>query len=793
MFELYYKKKVQGITYWAGILIVFCLTNISVYAQFKDLDVPKNSPKIESAEIWTVSNIGDRPTIVHNSKSVVPLFFYNRGYDVETVSDGITRLMYEQGVHFHVMDCAVNWGNESYSMLVERINAVKAIDPDAVFLLRLYLWAPGKWGRLHPDEIIHTANGNIYGGPYACTSYSSKKWIDQTLVRIDNTFLFMKNHGIYDSVAGVVLCAGGTGEWNLWTYKPLNKGETGSTDIVDYSPAMKKYSSNWMKTRYKNINNVIARYKMTLKSFTDIPLPDENIMKGRNEQEWFRSPGTVSSIRALDYSQAYADAVADAMLSFASRVRTITNGKRIVGTWFGQHLQATYGGSWGAHKNGYLSERRILISHDIDLIMTPPLYITSYGGGSASMQNFPDVWQRHGKFCLYEMDTPSYLLIKNYKPQEWMHHDMRSTYWGINGVPYKLRRLPHTLKETIAFYRRAFGICLIGGYGIQFWDMEGRMRKLPHGVFYDDSDVLAEFGYMRRIFKESLKQSRKSVAEIVLIYDNESIKYTRPLNNDYQIDLLVRRKHVETSQIEALNHCGAPYDVAYLSDFNELPEYKLYIFLNTWGISDRQIKNIHDRLAKENSSAVWVYAPGYVKSKKLDLAYIKKATGISVQKISAGITCMENTSNAITLGINPFFSKSVAIANPRFVLEPTNNPNVTMWGKDHDTGALLAGMRKMPGGWTSYYTSTSPLTTQTWADIAKQSGCHLYTCPGFYLRINKSYIMIHGITAGKINVTLPTVCTVTDIFSKKIIARNSNKFILYPKSGDFFTSILHLE
>ncbi len=762
-------------------------------AQFANIPLSKTAPVIDSQEIWNVENVGNRPTIMHNNIPIVPLFFYNRGYDVETVTDGITQMLTKEGVSLHIIDCPINWGNETYGNLVERIKAIKSINPNAYFLLRLYLWAPAKWGKLYPDEIVHTENGTVYQGPFACSSFSSQKWIDQTLARIDNTFLFMKKNNIYDDVIGVITCAGGSGEWNLWSYKPANTSDKEITNVADYSPVMKKYLSSWLEKKYTSIESLNAAYKMQLKSFDAVPIPSESIMRGKGSREWFYSPDTPSTIQAQDYSQAYADSVADAMLIFSARIRKITKGKRIIGTWFGQHLQATYGGSWGAHKNGYLAENRILNSSDIDLVMTPPLYITIYGGGSGAMQNFQDVWQRHGKFCLYEMDTPSHLLITRFKPEEWLHQDMRSTYWGVNGKPYKLRRLPYTLDETLTLYRRAFGICMIEGLGMQFWDMEGRRRKLPRGVFYDHPVIVNEFSKMKKFFKESLKHSRESVAEIAVIWDNEAIKYTRPMSNDYQTDILIRRKNVITSQIEALNHCGAPYDTAYLSDIGNLPEYKLYIFLNVWHLSDKQIELIHTKLANEGSSAVWIYASGYADNDTLDINRIEKVTGISVHKLPAGKTNMRETPDASKLGIKPFSTASTSIANPRFALAIEKQSEIVIWGEEPETKLPLAGMRKMPGGWTSYYTTAAPLTAQTWADIARTSGCHIYTEPGIYLRINKSYIMIHGASTNKTDVILPNVCNAIDIFSGKTVSENSNKFTIEPKGKNFFTSILYLE
>lgn len=779
-----------------SLISLFTLLTISersAMAQFADIQLTETPPVIDSSEIWTIKNIGTRPTIMHDNRPVAPLFFYNRGYDVKTVTDGITHLVTKEGVSLHIIDCPINWGNKTYGNLAERIQAIRKINPDSFFLLRLYLWAPDKWGTLHPDEIVHTINGKVYKGPFACTSYSSQKWIDQTLARIDNTFLFMKEHNIYDYIIGTIICAGGTGEWNLWSYRPTKKEDKEITNVVDYSPAMKKYFQHWLENKYPDIKTLNARYGTQLSSFTECPLPNENIMRGKDDKEWFRTPATPSIIKAQDYSQAYADAVADSMLIFASRIRKITKGKRIIGTWFGQHLQATYGGSWGAHKNGYLAENRILNSSDIDLVITPPLYITTYGSGSGSMQNFPDVWQQHGKFCLYEMDTPSHLLIKRFKPEEWFHKDMRSTYWGVNGKPYKLRRLPYTLDETLALYRRAFGICMIEGFGMQFWDMEGRMRKLPRGVFYDHPAISSEFNHMQKFFKESLNNSRKSVAEIAVIWDNEAIKYTRPMNYDYQIDLLIRKNDVETSQIEALNHCGVPYDTAYLADFNNLKKYKLYIFMNAWHLIDRQIKAIHTKLASEGSSAVWIYAPGYANNEKLDVNQIKNITGIPVQKLSAGKTYMKEAQDAAKIDIKSFSTQSSSIANPRFAVNPDKNSEITIWGEEPKTKLPLAGMRKMPDGWTSYYTAAAPLTMQTWADIARRSGCHIYTAPGVFLRINQSYIMVHGIGGRKINLTLPYACTATDLFSGKIISNKSNKITIETRNNEFFTSILHLE
>ncbi len=69
-----------------------------------------------------------------------------------------------------------------------------------------------------------------------------------------------------------------------------------------------------------------------------------------------------------------------------------------------------------------------------------------------------------------------------------------------------------------------------------------------------------------------------------------------------------------------------------LSDIEnpKLPDYKLYIFLNTFHVTPPQRAAIQAKLRKNGATALWVYAPGYIDGQKCDVTNMTALTGIKL-------------------------------------------------------------------------------------------------------------------------------------------------------------------
>ena len=61
-------------------------------------------------------------------------------------------------------------------------------------------------------------------------------------------------------------------------------------------------------------------------------------------------------------------------------------------------------------------------------------------------------------------------------------------------------------------------------------------------------------------------------------------------------------------------------------------------------------------------------------------------------------------------------------------------------------------------------------------ELLKNSGVHIYTESTDILEVNSNLLMLHARFGGKKEIQLPTRTTVLDIYNRKIIGKNINKF-----------------
>ncbi len=255
---------------------------------------------------------------------------------------------------------------------------------------------------------------------------------------------------------------------------------------------------------------------------------------------------------------------------------------------------------------------------------------------------------------------------------------------------------------------------------------------------------------------------------------------------------------------------GMPWEPHLLSDMDnpKLPDFKLYIFLNTVKVSPQQRAAIHARLQRNKATAVWVYATGYIDT-RCDVANMSALTGIRLaEDNSAGELHVDvtNRSHPITRGLRAglaygtdervkeiirYYDHQIYLKDPRdpglnrdlpgFRVSPrfyAQDPQATI------LGTLGAGLNK-PGlvvkqvsGWRSIFSGAPILPSSLLRGIAREAGVHVYSDADDVVTANRNFLCLYAPKGGKRTVRLPQRATVIDLIDGRTIARNVTEFEL---------------
>jgi len=203
-----------------------------------------------------------------------------------------------------------------------------------------------------------------------------------------------------------------------------------------------------------------------------------------------------------------------------------------------------------------------------------------------------------------------------------------------------------------------------------------------------------------------------------------------------------------------------------------MPDYKLYISLNPFYLTDAMRAAIKAKVRRNNAVAAWFYAPGFVgEDGTLSVHGIRDLTGIAVQHAEE--------ERSLHLEVTHFDHPITAEVAPSDVLSRTEPLGPVFWADDPQ--AVVLG-RLTPGGkagmavrefgtWRSVYCASPTMSTALLRGLARYAGAHVYSRSDDPFYANHSYAMIHTATGGLKQITLPEPRDVYDALSGESVAR----------------------
>ena len=198
-----------------------------------------------------------------------------------------------------------------------------------------------------------------------------------------------------------------------------------------------------------------------------------------------------------------------------------------------------------------------------------------------------------------------------------------------------------------------------------------------------------------------------------------------------------------------------------------LPDYKLYIFLNAFRIDERLRQAIREKAGREGKTAVWVYAPGYVGQTGFSPEGIAQMTGISVRALDERVAA-EMT---LTPQAHPITHAAPQSRTERWEISPVfviDDPAATVLATT--AGRPSLAVKDLEGRRSVY--SLLPLKREILQGLCRAAGVHVYSDTFDALSASAGSVMLHTLGPGKKRIVLPRAAGVRELVTGREMGKN---------------------
>jgi hypothetical protein len=682
-------------------------------------------PKSLSVKMKKIDTI---PTIHINGKPIWNMGYTILGRDQSAVKNSLFNSIGMRIVHCYENPRSQTEGKYDFAAIDKAVFTILSNNPNALIILKpgFRTCVPNWFLKKYPDEAVVFDAGRKLNKP----SLASEKWRKVAGEMLSKTIQHINNGPYADKIIGYFVREGEEGQWmHYWGGSDLSKENI----LSDYSKPMREYFRIWLKNKYLSIDNLRKAWKNNKVTFESACIPSRQERIAPNKGT-FRDP--LKNRKAIDYAEALSDVICDGISYYARIVKRETENNALMLTFYGHFVDA--GGCFWAEQMGYIKQRRLINNPDIDCIANPIAYtraLRDIGGFAGFDYPAPGSLRLQNKMYINEADVRTHL---TYPP----------------GYAYSVR----TQAQTEQVLAREFAKALCGGAGMYWLNLGGGIRD-----WFDDIDIVRSIARLNKIAQEAVKDDLSSISETAVIMSDKSLLYMRQLNSRSPEDCISQQCNQQRIWIAAM---GAPFDEYLADDFLDakMPDYKLYIFLNTFYMSEQERKAVVAKLKKNKATALWFYAPGYINKNGFSLAAIAELTGIKIDrlnkrdngriKIEAGNSLLKGHDETIGLpsGISMkpiFFAVDKAVE----VLGRLQSNN---------EAAFVIGKR---AGFTSYYCSTPFIPSELLRSIAMKAGVHIYDSHNDAVYACKDYLAVHSSKKAALRkIKLPEVTELIQIY-----------------------------
>ena len=620
-------------------------------------------------------NVQGKPVCYLDGKPV-PFDTYYKSEGMRTAN---ARRMGDAGVHIHEIGAPwhateVSEGGLDLSRVAREMVEILDADPKATIIVRFRLDVPGWWAAKHPDECTR----GYTGSSSYCQSFASTVWRRDALEFMRRCIAIFRDAPYGRRIIAYNMMAGKGGEFQLW-----GAG-------VDYSMPMRQAWAAYVATLYADDASLAKAWGRpgAKRATVALPTPDDF---ARGSETLIETEGMLR-----DFAMFLGNVNAQAICVLTRGVKETVGPDKMVGTYYGSYI---FEHGKRVFREGTLGIDDVVECEAISFHGSPETYGYRDVGHTGGFMGPVDSIKLRGK---------------NYQ----LEADIRTLFFPPSGY-----RASGGLNGTLQVLRREFLLPHAKGVGVRWFDI-----GVPEIDGFDHPDIYA----LIRRSAEAGAETAATVSmksEVAVFIDPRGLSCVGQKNSGGFLSQLTSAQRCEWYRM------GAPYDMYLLKDIHrdDLPEYKVYVFLSSLYLTDRDRARMAERVFRNGHTVVWMYGAGLFDADGFNEARMASLIGMPVTRSDAG-----SMEGVIVRADDPV-SRALAAKKTAFGLNVTSGPyfsvapgDATILGQDAAGRGILA--RKDMGAWTSVYAATPKLQSPVWREIARAAGVHIYneTDDAFY-------------------------------------------------------------
>ena len=737
-----------------------------------------------------ITRVNGAPQLVIDGKPYPPMGYFMKWKDPENHLNHI-RQRYDAGQRmFYLGWYLTDWAKPGISQLLLK-NCKTVLDalPGDIYLgVVLNLTPPLEWVLSHPEELMVYSDGkhhpmimssagvSEYPGMY---SLCSEVYRRDAGIALEDMLQKLDAAPFGDRIVSVLLAGGGTAEWYYPEGNEFIDQTTGT--CADFSEPCRKNYSTFLRKKYGTVEELRRVWKDPEATFENPKIPDLDarayidvdavILDAMATMESYdrqvgktinpdgklgSNLGVFLNVNEYQYVSDYYQSIGwgtAQTLSYLGSIVKKRSPDRLVITFYGA-LGCCHYYNFGTST----STLELLESGNVDMLCSAASYNNREPGGYLAHREIQDSFLLRNTMFANEGDSRSHWT-------EPFYRDLMRFY---------------TPEDTFNTYKREFAQQLCD-------NIQGWWYDLDNPGFVEDG-MQALLKRMKEIAAFESKQDRAKHHEIALIYDQESIHY---VSNDNNAMLL------EFFRVADLGRIGAPVDYYFHNDMAhpDMPDYKMYIMVNVYCLSDEEREIIKTKARKNHAMILWLYAPGFINLQAdniMDNRNIEAVTGIRVcrtDKTLAPRFRIERSGHSALALADPwqfygYIDRDIhsciwpgsiyappkvkaqppAFANPFFYIP--EQEGIEVLGR-YCLDSSIAMAMKDDGGYTSIYCCTQVLRSDLLQSLAAYAGVHLYVHNDDFICANDTLVSIHAKNTGKRTLYFKQPCSPYEVYEKK--------------------------
>jgi hypothetical protein len=666
--------------------------------------------------------------------------------------------------------------SEYWKAVDENVRKILGYNDDVYLILGMYLAVDEKWARKHPGHIarykdrpaepyVERSHGGLITMPY---SLFSKEFEEEGVRQVRAHVEFARKHPLGDRIIGFFIEAGAAQEWI-----PFTRG-----DQMDYAPVVRTAFREWLREKYGTNARLRAAWKNKRVTLDTAKPPTQEEQERPTRGDFFDpSKGR----RVIDFQECYMENIGDRIHAVCRAAKRGGAG-RLVGIFHEPPMEV------GAHDHAW---KQVLEDPNIDFYAGPTCYESRKAGMPTPVHHLVDSLRLYNKLFFTEEDTRPHTVQK---------------ITGRHSHCY-------TRDESRQVISRTMLHCFVKGVLGWYWDFQ--FRWFTERWFFRMFEELQDIGI-------AVQEARpRSAAEVAVFIDEGSIPYSVGDNR-----LLTNLGH--RLMIHEINRIGCPHDV-YLFDHvrrADLPDYKLYVFLNAYRATDAQRRAIR-RLRRDGHVLFFPHASGFLNDDARRAASVDNMADLmgmdfkefDVARPTTVITTDRDHPlvNALPVGHtfgqfprylrsslrggtddDPLFPRILAVS-PVFAVDDAEAVPLGYYTFDELPEAVATSRRKrrprrrddanyigfaakQGKDWTSVYAGVVAMTSELLRGLAKFAGAHVYLDTDDTFYANDRLVVLHtnwrpGDTR---TIRLPRRTNVYDLLNRGKLAARSTRELTIP-------------